>query len=918
MGQQRSPGEAMDANNLWLIEGLFAEYCADPQAVDASWRAYFDALGSGAASAAAPDPMSNASTRAPEPQPQLAQLIAAYRDHGHLAAVVDPLGGAPAGHPQLSLAAHGFVPADLERQYSPAALGGGPRSLRQIVAQLEQVYCRSIGAQLAHIDDLDVRTWLQQRLEQQTSVAPARAAERLRILRKLTDAETWETFVHRKFLGARRFSLEGAESLIPLLDTAIAQAAEHGVQEMIIGMAHRGRLNVMVNILGKSAQRIFEEFDDKAGRASRGPGDVKYHLGHSSDVRSSAGAPIHLSLCFNPSHLGFVGPVVAGRARAKQDLAGDTGRKHTVPLVIHGDAAFAGQGVTQEMLNMSMLPGYDCGGTVHVVVNNQVGFTTSPSMARSSHYATDVARMLDVPIFHVNGEDPEAVTRVAKLALDFRAHFGRDVVIDMVCYRRLGHNEGDEPTFTQPLMYQQIAQHRTVRELYAEALLAGGSVDAAQVTQMVEDCKARLETELARAKDGEGPPAATPKGVAVRDVWQPFVDQTTAAADAVPTAVPGATLTALSDALTRLPQGFTPHAKITRLLEGRREMGHGQKPLDWGAAETLAYASLLHEGVSIRLSGQDCGRGTFSHRHALLCDQKDGTAYFPLQHLAGAKGRFGAWDSPLSETGVVGFDYGYSLDDPEALVIWEAQYGDFANGAQVIIDQFIATSEQKWRRLSGLTMLLPHGFEGAGPEHSSARLERFLSLAADDNMQVAQPTTPAQIFHLLRRQVRQRLRRPLIVMSPKSLLRAAAAVSSLQDLCEGGFATVLGDPEQSMQKAERVVLCSGKIYYDLLAARRERAMGNVAIVRLEQLYPNPEPQLAEVLAEFNPQAPVVWAQEEPRNMGAWPHLRLTYGDRLLGRWSLSCVAREASASPATGSAAQHQREQASILQRALG
>jgi 2-oxoglutarate dehydrogenase E1 component len=931
------PPPSVGADNLWFLEELFAQYEADPNSVEPAWREYFAQFTAQtpAAGPFVPFAAARQSLFRPIGQPSesrssaeagtlpflrqelVDQLIRSYRARGHMVANIDPLGQRPTLHPELDLSYHALTDADLDQQFSARSMGGGMLPLRQIVARLSNTYCRTIGVQFMHIDNTRIKTWLQEHMEACENRLALSREEQVRILTKLTDAETWETFVHRKFLGARRFSLEGAESLIPLLDTAIEQASGHGVKELVIGMAHRGRLNVLVNILGKSAQRIFEEFDDKEGIHRRGHGDVKYHLGHSSDRVTSHGKAIHLSLCFNPSHLEFVGPVAAGRVRAKQDRAHDSERKHTLPIVIHGDAAFAGQGVVQEMLNMSDLPGYHCGGTVHIIVNNQVGFTTPPELSRSSPYATDVARMLEIPIFHVNGEDPEGVAQTVRLALEFRAAFGRDVIIDMYCYRRLGHNEGDEPNFTQPVMYQWINKQPTVREVYTQNLIKMGGISAAEAEEIVVRCRDRLEEELAHAKSGQSTVIDRPVTSPVRDAWQPYSGGADAATPDVITSLPQATLSALMQSITQVPATFRAHSKIVRLLETRREMGAANKPLDWGAAETLAYASLLNEGVPVRLSGQDSGRGTFSHRHAVLHDSDNGAIYTPLQHISKTQGTFGVWDSPLSEVGVLGFDYGYSIDYPDALVLWEAQYGDFANGAQVIIDQFIAASEQKWNRLSGMVMLLPHGFEGAGPEHSSARLERFLSLAAEDSMQVAQPTTPAQIFHLLRRQVHRKIRKPLIVMSPKSLLRLPAAVSTLEELSEGSFKRVLGDSEVTMQNARKVVLCSGKIYYDLVAARAERGIKDVAIARMEQIYPNPERELLAALDGFDDKKSVMWVQEEPRNMGAWPHLSLTYGPRLLGRWAFSSAARQASASPATGSGTQHKKEQASLMDQAL-
>jgi len=734
--------------------------------------------------------------------------------------------------------------------------------------------------------------------------------DQLRILTRLTDAEIFEQFLHRKFQGAKRFSLEGGESLLPLLDLAIEEAGRHGVEEIVIGMAHRGRLNVMANIMGKDASHIFREFADMDPERYEGRGDVKYHLGHSSDWVTSDGNMVHLTLCFNPSHLECVGPVVQGRVRAKQARLGDGERAKVMPLVIHGDSAIAGEGVNQEMFNMSQLTGYAVGGTVHVVLNNQIGFTTTPEQARSTQYCTDVAKMLQVPVFHVNGEHPEAVTRTIELAMQFREEFKRDVIIDMYCYRRHGHNEGDEPSFTQPLMYKKIRARKSVREAYVEDLLSLGEITEAEVTEIEHNERVRLEAELekARSADFSYAPASTGAGL-----WTPYRGGLDTDTVDVTTGVPRELLVDLMGRLTTLPETFTPHRKIKRFLTARAEMADGSRAVDWGGAEALALASLLSEGTHVRISGQDAGRGTFSHRHSVLHDSENGETYTPLAQVG--DGAFEVWDSPLTETAVLGFDYGYSLDYPDALVVWEAQFGDFANVAQVIVDQFISSAEDKWERLSGLVMLLPHGFEGQGPEHSSARLERYLTLAAEDNMQICNLTTPAQLFHCLRRQVVRPLRKPLVIMSPKSLLRHPAAVSTLDELASGSFRRVIADVEPlPPTRVKRIVLVSGKLYYELAARRGEDERDDVALVRLEQYYPLDMGELGAALDRYPADVPVLWAQEEPVNMGAWPFLKLRLGAEVCGR-PLSHVARTESASPATGSAASHRREQAALIDR---
>ena len=839
-------------------------------------------------------------------------LVRSYRNRGHVIAQLDPLGRGVAEIEELELQYHGLTEAELDVPFSiRTAEGGKTLSLRSILEKLRNTYCRSIGVQFMHIDDRRVREWLQFRMEGSENRRALGGEEKRRILTKLTDAELFEQFIAKKFLGAKRFSLEGGESLIPLLDIAIEAAAGFGIEEIVIGMAHRGRLNVLANILGKSPRRIFEEFKDQDAGKAKGGGDVKYHMGYSNDRVTASGRPVHLSLCFNPSHLEVVAPVALGRVRAKQDRKGDAERRRVMGVVIHGDAAFAGQGVVQETLGMSALAGYGTGGTLHVIVNNQIGFTTDPEDSRSSQYATDIARTLDTPIFHVNGEDPEAVAQAVHLAMAFRAEFRRDVVIDMYCYRRHGHNEGDEPSYTQPVMYQWIARQPSVREGYLRRLDELGGVSRDEAATIRKQSVARLEEALRQAEAGA--PIDEPE---VQSIWRPYRGGPENGVPEAETGVPRASLESLLKAQASVPADFHLHPKLQKLLDGRREMAEGAKPLDWGAGEALAFATLLAEGTHVRLSGQDAARGTFAHRHAVLHDVEDGRHYVPLQNVAPDQARFSVWNSPLNETGVLGFDWGYSLDVPEALVVWEAQFGDFTNVAQVIVDQFISSAEQKWRRLSGLTLLLPHGFEGQGPEHSSARLERFLGLAARDNIQVIVPTTPAQIFHALRRQVRRAWRKPLVVMSPKSLLRLPAAVSSLDELAGGGFERVIPDASGGSPRSARVLLLtSGKLYYELAQARAARSLNDVHIARIEQLYPVPARELQPLLAEYLEQTPIVWVQEEPRNMGAWTFLRLLadfWGER-----RVRCIAREESASPATGSPAAHKREQQGLIEAAL-
>ena len=856
-------------------------------------------------------------------QHKVDQLIRNYRVRGHILASVDPLGKRSETLDELTPDYHGLSEADLDRPFYTSTLPGEQeRTLRAILEQLDQTYCRDIGAQFMHIDNLGVRQWLQERMEGTRNAVDLSRKEQIRILTRLTDAVIFEEFIQKKFIGAKSFSLEGAESLIPLLDLAFEKAGDQGVQEIVLGMAHRGRLNVLANIIGKSPQKIFREFEDVDPKLYLGGGDVKYHLGYSGDWRTRHGHNIHISLCFNPSHLEFVNPVVLGRLRAKQDRTGlSTRGERGMGLIIHGDAAFAGEGIVQETLNLSNLDGYDTGGTLHIIINNQVGFTTAPSDGRSTRYCTDVAKMLQIPIFHVNGESPEAVAAVIRLAMDFRMRFKRDVVVDMFCYRRRGHNEGDEPSYTQPQMYKQIEQRPDVRHAYLERLLKLGGVTKEDANRIAERRTELLEKELTAARSDEYVPTPEQK---FEGFWENFKGGMEKEVDEPTTGMGRDRLLGLLQKLTQTPEGFTLHPKLKRQMKTRVAMAEGDKPLDWSAAEALAFAANAVQGHRIRLSGQDSQRGTFSQRHAVLHDHETGDEYCPLQHLEPNQAPVEIYNSPLSESGVLGFDYGYSLDYPSALTLWEAQFGDFVNAAQVIIDQFITSAEDKWRRLSGIVMLLPHGFEGQGPEHSSARLERFLMLSAEDNIQVCQPTTPAQYFHMLRRQVLRRWRKPLIVMTPKSLLRHPKVVSDIDDLAKGEFQRVISDEpleDGAMRKGSgvsRVLLCTGKVYYELVEQRDKLGRDDVAILRLEQLYPFPTESLKASLARYPDHVQVVWVQEEPENMGAWPYLRMRFCNRLMDRLKLHHVARPTSSSPATGSRAAHQLEQQRLLDAAFG
>jgi 2-oxoglutarate dehydrogenase E1 component len=733
--------------------------------------------------------------------------------------------------------------------------------------------------------------------------------QQLRIFRQMMTAAVFEEFIQKRFLGAKSFSLEGSESLVPLVEMAIERAAAQEIGDCVLAMAHRGRLNVLANVMGKSPRRIFREFADLDPELHVGRGDVKYHLGHSTDYQAANGKSVHLTLCFNPSHLEFVNPVAIGRMRARQDRTGDLARQQGLVILIHGDAAFAGEGIIQETLNLSELDAYRVGGTLHVVVNNQIGFTTGPGEARSCVYATDVAKMLQIPIFHVNGEDPEAVAQVVNLAMDFRREFQRDVVIDMYCFRRRGHNEADEPAFTQPALYRVIEKRPSVHESYLEKLLALGQMTAAEARQIADEQQAKLAADLSAARSEDYVHTSDIGGV-----WAYYVGGREREAAEVETGVKREVLQDLLRRLVMLPDGFQPHAKIAKFLDGRLQMAAGAAPLDWSAGEALGLATIATQGLRIRISGQDSQRGTFSHRHAVIHDAVTDETWCPLEHLAADQAPVEIYNSPLSEAGVLGFEYGYSLDCPDGLVVWEAQFGDFVNAAQVVIDQFICSAEDKWNRLSGITMLLPHGFEGQGPEHSSARLERFLSLCAKDNMQVVQPTTPAQMFHCLRRQVLRVWRKPLVVMTPKSLLRHPGCISSLDELATGSFQRVIPDGSGvPPHDIHRILLCSGKIAYELEKRRQELGRRDVAIVRVEQLYPLPRQALEETLAAYTPGTPAVWVQEEPENMGAWRFMRIHFGEKLLDRFPFTGMCRQSAASPATGSKKSHDLEQNELL-----
>jgi len=926
--------------NAGLVEELRGQYRRDPDSLGADWGEVFGretrrdgtAFPAGATGRVAPAAVATRAEEAGALPPAVARqharalrLIHMYRARGHRAARVDPLDDDPARYedfPELDPAHYGFGDDDADRLFLSGDLPGGPmQALRQILERVRRTYCRSVGVEFTYLQDPGRKAWLQKRIEESENVTAFSRDEQLRILDSLDAAEGFERFLHTKFIGQKRFSLEGGESLIPILDTLVEDAPSAGLREIVLGMAHRGRLNVLSNILGKSLESIFGEFEDTPLlEAPFGSGDVKYHKGFSSDRETRSGHRVHLSLTSNPSHLEAVDPVVEGRARAKQIRAGDEKGQTVMPVVIHGECAFAGQGIVAETLNLDALAGYYTGGTIHVVVNNQIGFTATPAESYSTIYPTDVAKMIQVPIFHVNGDDPEACVHVARLALEYRRRFGEDVVIDLVCYRRHGHNEGDEPRFTQPLLYEKIKKKKSVRRLYTARLLEQGVLQEEDAERMSKDRRDRLAEALQSIKSR---PPRPDEPYDPRGPWTGFLRTDTG--EEPETGVPVEQLSRIAEALGTVPPDFHVHPKLGDMLEKRRKSIAEDASLDWAVAEALAFGSLLVEGTPVRISGQDSTRGTFSHRHALLVDQQTGVEYAPLANIAPTQARFDAIDSPLSEQGVLGFEYGYSLADPSTLVLWEAQFGDFANGAQVIIDQFISCAHVKWQRISGLVMLLPHGYEGQGPEHSSGRIERFLQLCAEDNMQVANCTTPAQYFHVLRRQMRRKWRAPLVLLTPKSLLRSPRAVSRAGDLADDRFHRILDDARAcaAPDRVRRVILCSGKVFYDMeeklegLAEEGTLERGEVAVVRVEQIYPWPAVELGRIVHQYPAAEDVFWLQEEPSNMGAWGFVQARLEDVLRPNQRLGYAGRRASAAPSGGSMRIHRERQNALLDAAL-
>src|SRR2546423_977726 len=927
--------------NASFIEDLYEKYLVNPQSVPEEWREYFDRMqvlpGSAAKDVAHAPVVESFVQRAKAGQlgaqparthvaeqltPERLQvaallLVTAYRIAGSRWANLDPLKRMPRpAAPELEPAYYDLSEADLEQVVNSGSFVGLDRvSLRTLVQALRDTYCRNIGFEYMFISDRLQRQWIQERIEPVRGAPSASAEGQRRLLQKLTEAEHLERYLHTKYVGQKRFSLEGGESLIPCIDDLIQRAGAAGVQEIVIGMAHRGRLNVLVNVLGKMPASLFLEFEGKAAQELPS-GDVKYHNGFSSDI-STPGGPVHLSLAFNPSHLEIVNPVVEGSVRARQRRRDDKTGDQVLPILLHGDAAFAAQGVVMETLNLSGTRGYGTGGTVHLIVNNQIGFTTSdPRDARSTLYCTDVAKMVEAPISHVNGDDPEAVLFVTQLALDFRAQFHKDVVIDIVCFRKLGHNEQDEPAITQPLMYKKIIQHPGTRKLYADKLVTQGVVPAAEPEAMIK----RYRDTLDAGQQTVSPVLSNFKSKFAVD-WAPFVNSKWT--DAADTHVPLAELQRLAEPLTTVPPEFKIHPTVGRVVEARKQMAAGKLPVDWGMAEMLAYASLLSNGYDVRLSGQDSGRGTFAHRHAVLHDQErelwDEGTYIPLQNISKDQGDFVVIDSVLSEEAVLGFEYGFATAEPNALVIWEAQFGDFANGAQVVIDQFIAAGETKWGRVCGLAMFLPHGYEGQGPEHSSARLERYLQLCAEHNMQVCVPSTAAQGFHLLRRQMLRPFRKPLIVMTPKSLLRKKEASSSINDFANGAFQTVIPDTTTVDEKGvKRIIACCGKVYYELATKRIELQRSDVAIIRVEQLYPFPHKQFQAEIKRYANATEVVWCQEEPQNQGAWYQSAHYFRENMREDQKLYYAGRPPSASPAGGYVARHNERPKALVGQAFG
>lgn len=923
------------SGNAWFVEELYETWLTEPGSIDQAWRDYFDALqDSDAGQDVAHTPIRHAyayaaKRRTPEirsrppatdavshqKQASVLRLINAHRFNGHRQADLDPLNQYQRPEiPELEPGFHGLTEADLDKTFNTGSLFAPDEiSLREIIHIIKTTYCGSIGAEYMHINETEQKRWLQKRLEEPLARPNYSKEKRIRILDRIIDANALEEYLHTKYVGQKRFSLEGGESLIPLLDEVIQSGGEQDIKEIVIGMAHRGRLNVLVNAIGKKPSELFDEFERKTTDTLKGSGDVKYHMGYSSDI-STPGGSVHLTLSFNPSHLEIIDPVVEGSVRARQDRRSDHTHNRVLPVLIHGDAAFAGQGVIMETFNLSQTRGYTTGGTVHIIVNNQIGFTTSdPLDSRSSLYCTDVAKTVQAPIFHVNGDDPEAVVFVAKIALDFRMQFNKDVVIDIVCFRKHGHSEADEPMSTQPVMYQQVRKHPGVRKLHTDKLIAEGIITRAEADAIAKEYIDSLGSNVGVA--GTHAEHANPKYLID---YSRFIG--TEWDQAVATTITEEAVGELTAAITTIPDDFELHPAVDKIIAARKKMGSGELDMDWGYAETMAYASLIDAGYPVRISGQDSGRGTFFHRHAVIHNMQDGRKHIPLQNIKPGQPSFLVINSTLSEEAVLAYEYGYSSAEPNALVVWEAQFGDFANGAQVVFDQFISSCEAKWGRYCGLTVFLPHSYDGQGPEHSSARLERYLQLCAEQNMQVCFPSTPAQMFHLLRRQLLRPYRKPLIVMSPKSLLRRKLSVSPVADLINGKFQTVIDEIDAlDKEQITRLLVCSGKVYYDLLEQRRETERVNIAIVRVEQLFPFPRDEVKAIVASYPNLKEVVWVQEEPKNQGSWYYMqsRGTMIGCLSEQHAFGYAGRFYSASPATGLMPVHLAQQKELIADAL-
>ncbi|MGI9229897.1 MAG: 2-oxoglutarate dehydrogenase E1 component [Gammaproteobacteria bacterium] len=938
-----NPGAScLYGDNAAFIEALYEQYLENPDTVAPEWRDYFNSLNASAEGQQGASETSHtrvqqffldAAKNKKQSQAQqstavtteshlvdnkkqasVLQLINAHRFRGHQQADLDPIRQYKRHEiPELDPNYYQFTEADMQQVFNTGSLFAADElPLKDIINIVRTTYCRTIGAEYMHINETEQKRWIQQRMEETMGMPQFDEAQKKRILNRVMSANILEEYLHTKYVGQKRFSLEGGESLIALLDEIVQDSGENGTREAVIGMAHRGRLNVLVNTIGKLPHELFSEFEGK-NTDIPGSGDVKYHLGYSSDIHTPGGT-VHLTLSFNPSHLEIIDPVVEGSVRARQDRRNDKSRNQVLAILIHGDAAFAGQGVVMETLNLSQTRGYSTGGTVHIIINNQIGFTTSdPLDSRSTLYCTDVAKMVQAPIFHVNGDDPEAVAHVAKIALDFRMQYNKDVVIDMVCYRKHGHSESDEPAATQPIMYKAIRGHKDVLDIYTEKLVEEGVTTHAEVDAMAKTYVESLESNQSVAGT-----LATDADTRYMINYEPF--RTATWNMPTDTKVAPDTIAQLTEILTTVPEHFDLHPTVARIMRNRRKMGAGEQEMDWGFAENLAYAALLREGYPIRISGQDSGRGTFFHRHAVIHNQQDGDKFLPLQHIREEQPSFLVINSILSEEAVLAFEYGYSASEPNALVIWEAQFGDFANGAQVVFDQFISSCEAKWGRYCGLTVLLPHGYDGQGPEHSSARLERFLQLCAQENMQVCYPSTPAQMFHMLRRQMLRPYRKPLIVMSPKSLLRHKLSTSGLDELSHGQFQLTIDEIDDlDKSRVTRLLICSGKVYFDLLAARRENQLENIAITRIEQLFPFPASEMKAIIDSYSNATEVVWVQEEPRNQGSWYYIQSsrTIMGCLSEQHTFSYVGRAYSASPAAGYVSLHQKQQNQLIEEAL-